>query len=375
MSAIDDTAKLRVCLIAPGEVFGGAERQILALAKHLHPQCDLTVCLFHRRDLYARIAHLPCSVLVLKPGMRGLRQLRTLFIAERIQVAHLHGYRASIEASLASLGLGIPLVKTVHGAPEFDQASRRARAMIRMYYALERSLELIVKPHLVYVTRELSERQGLSVPEARSSVIYNGLDLGERSKFAREFPRRSPMRRVLVLGRLDRVKGVDLAIQAIAAISDPTICLDVVGEGPERCRLEALADTLGVRRRVNFLGFQVDVHRFLSAADVLLIPSRHEGLPYTLLEAMSAFLPVVASNVGGMKEVLTSGQSALLVEPSDSVAMAESIAMILNDAELKARLTLNAHHILTTRFDARGMANQYLRLYGCLVLERAARYE
>jgi glycogen(starch) synthase len=174
------------------------------------------------------------------------------------------------------------------------------------------------------------------VPEiaARSSVILNSLEapalLPEPLPFDRP--------RLLCLGRVQEQKGFDLALMAFASLRErfPDLRLVVAGDGSERASLERWAVELGIADRVDFLGWVVpqDVPALINAATIVLMPSRHEGLPIVALQAAQMARPVVATPVDGLSEVMVHGESGLLVEPEDSRALAEAIAFLLERPEV-----------------------------------------
>jgi glycosyltransferase involved in cell wall biosynthesis len=140
---------------------------------------------------------------------------------------------------------------------------------------------------------------------------------------------------VLYVGRLIRIKGVEYLIRALPPVVDahPTARLVVVGEGEERSRLEALTQALGVADRVHFAGERSseDVIRFMRAADVFVLPSLVEAFGIVLVEAMSCGLPIVASNVMGIPQVVTDRVNALLVPPGDAPGLADRLVSLLGD--------------------------------------------
>ena len=159
---------------------------------------------------------------------------------------------------------------------------------------------------------------------------------------------------VLAVGRLSREKGhADLltAFRSLVA-KEPTLkaTLVFVGEGPERPRLEEQAVALGINRRVRFVGQQRDVRPFYAAAAAMALPSHSEGSPYVLLEAMAARVPVVATRVGGVPEMVDDGRTALLVPARDTSALAEGIGRLLADANLARRIADNSADLAATRF-------------------------
>lgn len=146
-----------------------------------------------------------------------------------------------------------------------------------------------------------------------------------------------PGRTVLALGRLHPNKAFDVLIGAMALLP-PDVRLVLAGEGPERARLDALAGRLGLSGRVDMPGWRPDTASLLRAADVLAVPSRHEPLGNTVLEAWSAGCPVVAADADGPAELIDPGRDGLLVPRESPAALAAALTTVLDDGELRARL-------------------------------------
>jgi glycosyltransferase involved in cell wall biosynthesis len=172
---------------------------------------------------------------------------------------------------------------------------------------------------------------------------------------------------VLSVGRLSREKAhIDLleAFQLLCQ-SKPDISLKliIVGDGPERARLEATAGSLGCKDRVAFSGQVSDVQPFYAIADVFALPSLSEGSPNVLLEAMAANLAIVATAVGGVPEMVINNESALLVPPNDPPSLCASIAKILTDKAVAQRLTRTAAALVDTRYTPDNYVRSLVEIY------------
>jgi glycosyltransferase involved in cell wall biosynthesis len=169
---------------------------------------------------------------------------------------------------------------------------------------------------------------------------------------------------VLVLGALERRKGQDVLLAAVEQLGEQARSMRVVfcGDGSERAALAARAEPLG--DRVSFLGFTEEVAPVLAAADVVVVPSRNEGLGVAALEAMAAGKPVVASRVGGLTDLLVDGESGLLVPPDDPPALAAALARLAGDAVLRTRLGAAGQVRVTARHGLAAMAEGTLACYG-----------
>jgi glycosyltransferase involved in cell wall biosynthesis len=182
------------------------------------------------------------------------------------------------------------------------------------------------------------------------SIIPNGIDLQRFETVSQEAARSrlgigADERIVLYVGRLDSVKGLPYLVEAINLVKqrEPRAHLVLVGDGPEREKLELLVDSLGVSKYVRFVG-RVEpegVPVYLAAGDVFVLPSVREGFGIVILEAMAAELPIVATNVGGIPSIIENETNGFLVEPQDAAQIADKVSLILNSPQMKFNLSKN----------------------------------
>lgn len=172
---------------------------------------------------------------------------------------------------------------------------------------------------------------------------------------------------VLAIGRLSHEKGHLDLISAFAGLrtAHPGLVakLVIVGDGPERNKLETAVSSLGLSERVIFAGHNNNVRVFYAAADLLALPSHTEGSPNVVLEAMAAGVPIVATAVGGVPEIVEDNESALLVSAGDLSAMATAIARLFTDKELARRLTANASATIAARHTPKSYVNSLMEIY------------
>jgi glycosyltransferase involved in cell wall biosynthesis len=245
---------------------------------------------------------------------------------------------------------------------------------MRLYNRLDR-WSLPHADRLVTVCRAFAEELASStgVPIDRISVQHNSIrrqpsvntaDVGAlRTRLGIDESERV----VLSVGRLSREKAHLDLIEGFKLLRedspDISLKLIIVGDGPERARLEAAAESFGVRELVTFTGQVGDVQSFFAMADVFALPSHSEGSPNVLLEAMAANVPVVATAVGGVPEMVENNESALLVAPNDPPALAAAIARLLNDRDLAPRLISNAATLVETRFNPNNYTRSLVEIY------------
>ena len=199
------------------------------------------------------------------------------------------------------------------------------------------------------------------VPARKIAVVPNGLDL---ALFEPRAARRPP-RRVIVVANLRPEKGHDVLIDAAAAVLRrfPDARFEIVGGGPSHDALVARTRDRSVGHAFSFLGHRDDVPARLAASDIFVLPSRSEAFPNGVLEAMAAGLPVVATTVGGILEVVDQGQTGLLVAPDDPAALADRITRLMTDPALAARLGAAARAHVEARYSFDRMVAAFESVY------------
>jgi len=216
----------------------------------------------------------------------------------------------------------------------------------------------------------------IGMPEASVEVLHNGVDLSRFNVAARAdapSPAREALRRdwgvpagalvVGSVGRLVAVKNYALLLRAVASSGLDDVHLVLAGEGPERAALTALAASLGIASRLHLLGHSNDVDRVLGAFDVFVLPSFSEGMSNTLLEAMAAGVPPVASDVGGNGEIVRDGVDGRLFPSDDEAALRACLVALCRDEAARARLATAARERVLSTFDIRQMIERYEQLY------------
>jgi glycosyltransferase involved in cell wall biosynthesis len=199
------------------------------------------------------------------------------------------------------------------------------------------------------------------VPQGKVRVIPNGVEAHAH----RAPDRRALPRRVVVVANLRREKGHDVLLRAAADVvrAFPDARVELVGGGPELPALRRLADELGLERVVSFLGHREDVTSRLDAADLFVLPSRSEAFPNAMLEAMAAGLPVVASDVGGVREVVRHAATGLIVPAGDAGALASAIRRLMADPPFAHGLGDAARTEVIARYSFDRMIDQFEALY------------
>lgn len=353
---MDDT--LRVALWDDGEGFGGVERHIVEILGHLdRTTFEPVVYCRPVEELLTAARELDVPVHVV-PRLRGKADLRYhATVAREVRRARPHVFHAMLTHSYASLSpivaaraAGARVVATAHcptnSGDRLQELGRR--------FAMRR-VDLQVAPS-EYVAETLS---AMSQRLPRLAVVRNGIDVPEplpREEARRRLGIGGPQPLIGAVLRLVVSKRVDVLLDAAALL--PEAAVVVIGDGPDRERIEALARPGSVR----FVGFRPDAARLLSAFDVFVHPTPTEAQGLAVLEAMAAGVPIVAADTGGTAESIDDGRTGLLV-PAEGRAVANAVRRLLEDGELARRLAAAASHEVRTRFSGADMTRQLERLY------------
>jgi glycosyltransferase involved in cell wall biosynthesis len=294
-------------------------------------------------------------------GMPGaMYRLYRIMRRFRPDVVHTHHLYELFYAWPGALACGARIVHTEH--EYFSLQNPRARFYLRALARLCRRITAVNRETASFIENLLGWR------EERVATIVNGIDL---ERFSKAVPDRealgvAPADKVLaVVARLEPVKGHSVLLEAFAQVleSMPEALLLVVGDGSARGELEARARELGVAGRVRFLGLRRDIHALLAASDAVVLASMEEGLPVSILEAMAASRPLVATAVGGVPSVVRDGETGFLVAPGDARALAGALGRVLGDEGLARQMGQNGFELVKGRYDAAAMVENYRAVY------------
>jgi glycosyltransferase involved in cell wall biosynthesis len=324
--------------------------------------------LFHEGELAAQARALGIDPVILPNRNVALlatsRRLARILERCRIRVVHVHGYKATVFCALARRWHCFAMVKTEHGLPEPTAGGAARGWRNRFYYWVDSAATRIGRAAVCYVTEDLRKYYARAHAGLSAIVIPNGVRAMERDQFPRPSEMRDEWFNLLLVGRLDSVKGHHLAIEAMAAEGiAPDVHLHILGVGPRESELLDLAGSLRIASRVHMLGFRRNAYDYIAHCKVLLMPSLHEGLPYTLLEAMALGIPAVASRVGGLAEVIQDDATGILVPPRDVPALSAAIRRLHRDDALRVRLGEAARQLQRAQYSLEAMTGRYIQIY------------
>jgi len=268
-------------------------------------------------------------------------------------VVHTHLFSAGFWGRIAAKLSGVPVIIHTEGGMPFEEKRWKRVPAEHLLTRLSDAVICVaqaIKDHLI-------DAGGLAAESLL--VIPNGVAADNLL----QLPIRTISDRPVVFsaGRLAKVKGYDLLIRAMAGLDDVAGKLLLAGDGPEAEPLKRLSETLGVSDRIEFLGYREDVQQLLAQSDLYVTPSRSEGMSNSILEAMAAGVPVVATDVGGNRELL--GDTGRIVPPEDPAALAAAITSAVKNPETTMKLAKSARHRMESTYTLDHVVTAHEELY------------
>lgn len=368
-----NTKPIKVLQLGSPTGLYGAERWILALIKHLDPthihtlvgviKDDPTLKAPLLDEAHKRGFNTVAIEAFGRFNWKAITGLKETIRKYNIQILHTHGYKQDLVGLLATRGTPCRLLATPHGwskEPDFK---------LWCYETLNR-LVFLGADKVVPLSREIYD--GLKrIPglKKKLQLIENAVDLSELEQ-AQEIPSEVQKARregVFILGYIGQLihrKGVDILLQALALIPSQRFKAFIIGEGPLRKELEKLVKKLGVSQQVVFTGYRKDRLNFLRGFDIFILPSRLEGIPRCLMEAMGMGKPVIASDIEGCRSLIPKdGDQGLLFPINDPQALAERINHLMFHEKERQALGERARAFVAQKYSAQRMAKEYEALY------------
>lgn len=281
-------------------------------------------------------------------------KLRKIIASYQPDVIHTHRYVLPY-SFLASIGLKIKCVHTVHSVAQKEQTKTGKiinKVLFRYFHITPVALSAEIQ-------KTIQEVYGLS--SQKIPVIFNGIELDRCD--AKESYIKKDIFIILHIGRFMDVKNHALLIRSFAQFvkKHPDARLQLLGDGELKEEMIQFAKELGIENLVKFAGLQSNVYPWLHDADVFILPSKFEGMPMTLIQAMGTGLPIIASAVGGITDMLTDKEDALLIEPKEECVLM-SLEELYYDEEKRRTMGHKAQQE-SLRFSSRRMAHEYIKVY------------
>jgi glycosyltransferase involved in cell wall biosynthesis len=350
---------------------GGTERQAVELLKRLdRERYDVRLAVLRKggafykeiEPLFPVVPEFPLTSFYDSNAVKQLVRLCRLMLRERIDILHAHDFYSGLIGSAAAR---LTSVKVIACQRHLKLSDRRVHLWgTKAIHRLS---------HRILVNSDAIREKIVASDEAQAEkiiVIKNGVAAVKtatqpRDGLLRELDLPSDVKLVGMIARLQEVKGHRFFVEAAATVlrSGIDAHILIVGEGPLRSEIEKQLADLGITDRVHLLGDRADASQLVSGLDLLVLASLHEGLPNAVMEAMVAGVPVVATAVGGAKELVRDGDTGYLAPPADSAALAERMLFALGDEANRTRITDAARGHIEASFGMQRMVESVEKLY------------
>lgn len=299
-------------------------------------------------------------------NIKAYKQLIEIMKSESFDAAHCHSPMGGVLARLAAKSIGLsPVIYTAHGFHFYDGAPRKNWLI---YYNVEKYLSKFTDT-IVTINKEDYSRA--KTFKAKSVIAVPGIGV-DSSKFDNVKVDRNKKREelaipegaivLLTIGEMIKRKNHETALRALAQLTNDNYIFLICGRGELESHLKDLAVNLGIEDKVRFLGFRNDIPEICIASDIFVFPSYQEGLPVSVMEAMSAGLPIVASRIRGNTDLIQDGNGGFLHEPEDYSGIAKSIDKVIEDESLRAKMSVRNKNEVK-KYDKKVVKDRMRELY------------
>jgi len=357
-------------LITKGDL-GGAQTHLLDLVSCLVQKFDISVAMGYKGPLWDElfkrgipVYHVPSLDRAVAPvkDIKGVMEIIKLLKKVSPDLICTHSSKAGILGRFAARVCGVPVIFTAHG---WAFANGVPGIKKQLYASLE-NIAARWTDRIICVSeqdRMLALKHGVG-DSSQLSTVYNGIPILANEKYRAKPGLKDPVRLIMV-ARFSKQKDYPLFLQVLSEIQTNTaFTADLVGDGPMLQQCKQYASQIGITDKVNFLGSRTDVPELLGRAQVFVLSSNWEGFPISILEAMRAGLPVIASDVGGVNESVIDGETGILVPRGDSLRLKAALSKLIEDPRLRIKLGNNGHKRFMQKFTLEHMLSNTLDVYG-----------
>ncbi len=371
---------IKIILINSGLMLGGGQRVVADLAELVKKvgMKNIQVCILGKKitlfdpfkpiivdydGRYNRIDTL----------MGTAMRLRHLLHAEQPAILHTHGWDADIIGWMASRGMKIRQVVHIHVMLDWLK-SKRIKHRVRRWLTRLIFRDQNVFPVAVSAAVQRYWAKYLPMDEKTIRIIRNGIDVERFQPAVHAIPHSSEVPIIGVAARLSPMKGIEYLLDALGILNHHGIKfkLKVAGEGNYRTVLEQRARDAGITQQICFLGYVENMPAFYQSIDLFVLPSFTEGFPLSVLEAMATGIPVVASAVGGIPEILRDEIDGFLFPSGDTVALSVAIQRMIGDKDLRQRMAQNARQRIENEFPLERFFCKIIDFYRKILKENSA---
>lgn len=369
--------------------FGGAQKYVYDLATHLPPdQFEVVVACGEGELLIERLKDLNIRTIKLENSQRDidiLKDLKTFFEilkiirVEKPKIIHLNSSKIGglgalaiwylrLKSSIFNLQFLIPKsIFTAHGWAFNENRAALSKVVILFLHWIT---VLLAHQTIAVSQKTKNDLTWLPFIKQKITVIHNGIKnfdfIDKEESRAKLASKNTDKILIYSISEMHQNKGLDIALKAVSLLPQKIqeqILYIIAGGGEEKENLEKLAKELGISKIVKFLGFVDNAKQYLNGADIFLFPSRNENLPFAILEAGLAGLPIIATSVGGIPEIIEDMKSGILVHPKNPKEIAEAILYYLEHRDKQKEFSKNIRETVSNSFSLQKMLEETISLY------------
>lgn len=367
--------KRKILLVITKSNFGGAQRYVYDLSRYLMADHDITVACGGDGELVSRLKNLNVKVISI-PGLgRDVRLTRDIsssialykiIKSERPDVLHLNSSKIGAMGAIIGRMLSVPrIIFTAHGWAWNENRGALSRLLIRFIYFFT----ILLSHEVVAVSRSIkNDASGIPLAAEKITVIHHGIeskDILDRDKARALLPQKARASKYVIgtVAELHHIKGLSYAIKAMTSLRDLDLSYVIWGEGDERKKLEEKIREYGLENRVFLPGAMRDAGLSMQAFDCFLLPSISEALGYVILEAGISGLPVIATAVGGIPEIISDMKSGMLIHPKNDREIVRAIRFFVDNPNVTKNMGNALKETVERDFSISRMVAETVRLY------------
>lgn len=317
----------------------------------------------------------PTVKMAIKKGfsLKGALDIARFAQKNQISLFHSHGYKVNI--LLGSLPKCIrkkPIVSTLHGWISVKRFSR-----MWFYEAIDKLILHKIDGVVQVNSAPRDEKDDSSVDKTNKYIVNNGIpelefdsaSISQSDPVVSHFCKEGFV--IGTISRLSEEKGLNYLVEAMRLLlsHNGNFKVIIIGEGPQKEILQAMINNYGLAKSILLAGYRNQAFNYLPLLDAFVLPSLTEGLPITVLEAMQAKVPIIATRVGGIPDVLGHGKLGILVEPGNSAALAEAISFVSSNTTKIYEMCNNARKVVLEKYSSKRMAENYLKVYKTVLMK------
>ena len=385
---IKKSNKIRVLHVIDSLACGGAERMLITKLSHLNKEKFYNAVLYLYSDSYflheikdLNINVYPADLKNAYHPLAALRSISNVIKKERIDIVHTNLFNADIYGRIGGKLSHVEcIITTLHNLAYESAASFRNEFLFKKRRILDSLTGRLFNKAFIAVSDAVKKFAEWSLGFKNVNLIYNSIDLnilrpllpGEKKDMREVLGLKQDTIVIVTTGRMDTQKGHAFLLEALndPRIKGRDITLLLLGSGCLEGRLKDIAKALGIRDKVIFLGYRREIREILGCADIFVLPTVSEGFGLSLLEAMALGVPCIASDTGGIKEIIAHNDNGLLCEPSSSLGLAEAINMLIDDPVKRKRFSQNSFVKIAACFNIEKNISLLEKLYLDTVTKR-----